>query len=183
MGVFLFFAVSAILLLLLLDTVEIEYIYNGEMTYVFSYSVFELTLFGKRKKNGKKKKSILQRLRTLPYIKRSIDYSLSHSDVTVNRLYTSGGASTFFKNSVASHGVYSAAFAFALSYIEAKAQNVSRGGEIDLEVLNTDGRSFDISITQKIRLFHLLSGIFISITGRVRKLIKDGVKIGRQQNE
>ena len=158
---YLIFSLISILLLTLREEIEIKYVYDEGFFIKFTFSVIELTLWNFKKK-AEKKSNLRKRLRGFISRKRGYDYVLSHSDINIDRIYLHGQSGSSFKDAVALFGSFGAVASLAVAYLEAGAATVTKSENALTAPSNSDfgGKSY-ISITQNVRVFHLLSGLLI----------------------
>ena len=173
MNSFLFFAVSSIILLLLCETLDIEFVFDKKISLIITYSVFEITLSGFGKNKEKAKKRLKRRLRSLPSLKAGFDYILSRSKIEVFHSQSRKTGTSFFRTAVASYGVYSVVLSLLFSYTEANAKSLTYT-EIPPASPATlgNGDAYIIKISQKTQLIYLIIALLISALSKIKKLKK-----------
>lgn len=179
MSIFPYLALGAILLLLLFETVEIEYIYDDNLMLKIRFSVLEITLWSFSEKNKSKKRPLKKRLRAIPYYKKAFDHTLYRSDITINRVIAWGEGEGSFDTQASVCGAYSASLSLLIAYLEARAKTVkAKENTLSFDTA-ANGSGFFLSATQSLKLIHLLSGLLIIPLAYVKKLTKERLKIGR----
>ena len=174
MGGYLFFSVFLILLLTLYEKFEIRYVYNRRFELTLSLSVIQIKLWNFKKKN-KNKKPLTQRLRRSFAFLDGYRYILAHSEVNVDRIYLSPGGELRTEDAVSYFGSYPILISLFLAYLNEHAMTVTQSENATNIQPGTDPtRASYLSITQKVRVFHLLSGLLIGSINRFKNATKEG---------
>lgn len=165
---YILFCIISIVFLILYEKITVKFIYLDALKITLSFSVVELTLWN-FKKAKKKRRSFRKSLKRFSAIRAMWEYIISHSEISVDRIYINRNEKSVSKNAIAAYGSYPALFSIAIAYLKRHSESITEGAV----VLSTDENSpkeTNFNITQHIRVYHVLLGLFNFAKGYLKKV-------------
>ena len=172
------FIILSIFLLIIAETVYVRFTYNDEAVISIDFLLFILILYPSRKKKAKRKKSIgviskfEQLITTSMAIKRSLNYLLKHSTLTVHRIEIPLSVDDPAKIAVQSQNL-SSLVTVLLTYLSIKTAAITTRDDIFISGNNTLTKKTTLDFTLKSSLHTVIFSYLIYLRKK-RKIRKAG---------
>lgn len=165
-GFLLAFVLITIVLMVVIETVTVRFIYKSELVIRIDFLLFELILYPSRKKRRKKRNiiaGIRMRFARAAATKKALDHLLSHSRITVKELNITNKTDNPAELALSSQRTYSMLGAI-ITYLSLKTQAITT----DQSTFITNGTTEDtppvtIDISLASTLFDVLSSLAVFI--------------------